>query len=153
MASRDIKMCVPELQGKYWELKKYGSVIGIEIMLTCTSRWHLEQVALFAQGRNELAIVNHTTANVGLPPITAAENKKVTWTVNSKHIIHKEGELCRAFDITILKEGTKIPHWCLKTDVDSNGLPDYLELALIGEKVGLIPGAFWDTPDSVHYEI
>jgi len=151
MSSRLITDLVPELQVKYEEFRKQMLAKGITFAVTCTARSLTEQMALYTQGRLGLGEVNKFRSAAGLYLIGSADNVKVTWTLASKHIVTKDGEKARAFDIVILKSGKE--NWDLKVDVNGNAKGDYAEAALIGREVGLNPGAFWSTPDYPHYEI
>jgi len=149
MASRSISDLNEETRNKYLQFAVKMTEAGIPFTITCTARTYSEQVALFAQGRKTLEEVNALRKQVGLWLITAEENRrKVTWTLNSKHIIHNPGEKARAFDIVILKGGKA--EWSLKVDVNENEIPDYEEAAEIGRSVGLKPGA--DFGDYPHFE-
>jgi len=156
MASRDLKDCTPSLQLK---AKAFFSAVlraGIPVVLTCTARTVKEQRALYAQGRELLFDVNELRAMAGLPPITAEQNKnKVTWTLNSKHIIDlddgsTDNDLSRAFDIVIAPGGK--PTWNIKVDVNKDQEPDYWQVGKIGEACGLRWGGRFKTPDMPHFE-
>lgn len=152
MASRDIMKCVPDLRELFLRHKMECQKIGINIALSCTSRDYIEQLALHAQGRESLDMVNHQRANAGLPPITEAQNKScVTWTLDSAHIINGKRELSEAYDIYIVKDGKAI--WDVKADVNGDNLPDYKQVADIGRRLGLKCGADFPKPDYPHYEV
>jgi hypothetical protein len=156
MSSRDINQCVPFLVSRYYELWRRTNNIGLQIALTCTSRLAIEQRALYAQGRELLVTVNHLRDNAGLYLITEKENKIVTWTLDSKHIITDKRPLAEAFDIVIMKG--KRAQWDLKVDVNANDIPDWIEVAQIGKEIGLRCGAYFldkngkPKPDYPHYE-
>lgn len=152
MSSRDITRCVQKLQKLYPILYQKSKDIGIEIMLTCTSRSLDEQSALYAQGRDDLNTVNSKRKLANMTPITDSENKyKVTWTMNSKHIVSDARPLAEAFDIVIVKG--KTAQWSMKTNVNSNDIPDYVEIANIGKSIGLKAGADFSSPDYPHFEV
>jgi hypothetical protein len=152
MFSRDITRCVPKLREIYPLHKAECQKIGIEIALSCTSRDWIEQRALYAQGREDVDMVNHLRANSSLPPITEEQNKRcVTWTLNSKHIVNGDRELSEAYDIFIVKDGKAI--WNVKADINDNEIPDYEEVAEIGRKLGLLCGADFKKADYPHFEI
>jgi len=124
---------------------------GIPVIFTCTGRPFLQQTALFAQGRYELAFVNALRKQCGLYLLTPAENKSiVTWTLNSKHIIGVTRLKSEAFD-TAIWDG-KQATWNLKIDINKNKKIDYLELAKIGDSLGLNAGGLWKTPDYPHFQ-
>lgn len=125
--------------------------------VTCTARNVKVQVALYAQGRQTLEEVNTLRKIAGVAPITEEENKKkVTWTLNSKHIIdlddgNPENDSSRAFDIVLLKDGKA--SWDIKVSVNGNDIPDYTEAGMIGESVGLKWGGRFSSPDYPHFEL
>lgn len=155
MASTKICDLVPALQKLFRLFEKGMLEAGISFKLTCTARTYKEQLALYAQGRQSLLEVNKLRKAAGLPGISQKENtKKVTWTLNSKHIINPEKGItqAKAFDIVLLTDGR--PHWDLKVDVDKDLVPDYKEAANVGRSVGLLPGAdFKKNPDYPHFEL
>ncbi len=157
MASQKIEDCTLDLQEKYRAFKAGMDAADLPFMLTCTSRTVWEQIALFAQGRKNLDMVNFLRRACGLSPISFTENlRKVTWTLASKHIIDLEdnkpgNDKSRAFDIAIMRDG--IPVWNLKIDVNINEIPDYDEAGRIGEAVGLRWGGRFPSPDRPHFEV
>lgn len=153
MSSTKIKDLTPALQRLYDKFAVAMARASLEFKITCTARTVEEQMALYSQGRNTLSVTNSLRAAAGLTPITAKENKlKVTWTMNSKHIITKDNPKARAFDIVLLNKDSK-PYWDIKVSVNKNTKPDYREAADIGKSVGLIVGADFKKPDMPHYEI
>lgn len=123
----------------------------VPFVVNCVLRTPLEQKALYAQGRRPLEEVNALRSAAGMQPISQRENlSKVTWTLHSKHFPDANGK-ARAFDVVVLKNG-RTPHWDLKWDDDKDQIPDYEELALRAESVGLVAGghAFGDWP---HFQL
>lgn len=116
MASRKIEDLIPQMQTLAIQFKKEMDDAGIQFIFTCTRRRQEEQNELYAQGRTK-------------------PGKKVTWTLNSKHIL---GE---AFDIAVLKNG-KIT-WYVN---------DYKEAGRIGMELGLNWGGLWKNKDYPHFE-
>jgi hypothetical protein len=156
MASRKIEDLNPELQERYRAFAAAMAEAGIPFILTCTARTVREQLALYAQGREQLDHVNSLRKLAGLPPITGEGNTRVTWTLQSKHLIdlddgNPENDKARAFDIAIQRDGR--PCWDLKVNVNQNDRPDYEEAGRIGESVGLRWGGRWKKPDYPHFEI
>ena len=150
------------LKFKYFDFSNEMTKAGLVFDLTSVARDYKEQLALFAQGRESLTKVNALRAIALMPPIrNDIENKIVTWTLNSKHIVNRQNEtpfddLSNAFDIILIK--TIIPlkpsrHYDLKISVNNNKIPDYLEASEIGKKVGLIVGASFKNPDYPHYQV
>lgn len=157
MASRRLEDMTPELQGRYLLFEEKMRAAGLPFMVTCTARTVREQVALHAQGREDLVSVNSLRKRAGLPPITAKENNNpVTWTLASEHIIDLddgilENDKSRAFDIAITRG--KVPDWTLKVDVNQNRIPDYMEAGKIGESCGLEWGGRWKRRDYAHFQL
>ncbi len=150
MASRNIEDLTTKMQELYRQFAFRMGIAGLAFKITCTARTSAEQAALYAQGRSPLKIVNDLREIAGLSPISQKENKKVTWTTKSKHIIDSNNPKARAFDIVLINNG-KI-HWDIKSDVNKNQIPDYEEAASIGEAVGLKAGARFKIPDYPHFE-
>lgn len=157
MASKDIKDLTPAMQVFFQKFKNEMDKNKISFVVTCTARTVKEQQALYAQGRQNLSEVNTLRKMAGLDPITnAEENKKVTWTLASKHIIdlddgNTDNDKSRAFDIVITKN--KKATWDIKVDVNENKIPDYTEAGEIGEKIGLKWGGRFKSPDYPHFEL
>jgi len=151
MSSRDINLLHPVLREKCLLFLSQCALAGLHPIITCTGRSEAVQQALYAQGRLPLAVVNQTRLAADMAPITDKENKKVTWTTKSKHIINPATGFCRAFDFCLTKNGKA--HWDVKADIDGDEIQDYLEAALIGQELGLTSGAFWATPDWPHMEL
>jgi peptidoglycan L-alanyl-D-glutamate endopeptidase CwlK len=157
MASRKIEDLTIPLQFLYKEFNIRMAKAGIPFVVTCTARTVKEQQALYAQGRDTLKNVNALRKMAGLPPITDKENKyKVTWTLNSKHLIdlddgNTDNDKARAFDIVITDKGKA--NWDVKVNVNKNAIPDYEEAGKIAESIGLKWGGRWKTPDYPHFEM
>ncbi len=150
--SRDPKMLVPEVYAKWMDWDARMTAAGIPHILTSTGRWLEEQMALYVQGRVPLATVNRFRVAVGMTPLPDGENRPVTWTLSSKHVLRpSQGiTLARAFDFAIVKNG--VATWDLKVSVNQNDIPDYQEAGQIGVNCGLIWGGNWGTPDYPHLE-
>lgn len=156
MASRSTDDLTWYMQEKFTLFKIEMARMGISFIVTCTARTVQEQMALYAQGRNPLAHVNKMRALAGLPPLRdESDNRKVTWTLNSKHLIDLEdgnpdNNKARAFDIAIM-DGKNVS-WDLKVDVNRDQIPDYRQAGKIGESVGLKWGGRFKSPDMPHFE-
>jgi peptidoglycan L-alanyl-D-glutamate endopeptidase CwlK len=155
MASRKVEDLTLEMQRLYGKFKEKMDAAGIPFSLTCTARSYQEQVALYAQGRQSLDEVNALRKLAGLSPILSSGNKKVTWTMLSKHLVKlNDSDLAndksKAFDIVLLKDGKG--HWDVKVSVNKNIKPDYIEAGEIGESVGLKWGGRFKSPDYPHFE-
>lgn len=130
MPSRLLKDLDKEVQTKFLAFSALMAQEGIPFILTCTYRSQEEQDTLYAQGR-------------------LAAGKIVTWTKHSRHSETRNGEpASKAFDIAIIKDGK--PTWDLKVSVNDDNIPDYIQAAEIGRKVGLRAGA--DFKDYPHFE-
>ena len=157
MASRKVEDCVPALQGKIKLFDAAMKAAGIPYIITCTARIINEQIALYAQGREDIEHVNILRRAAGMLPLPEKEDHyKITWTLHSKHIIdlddgRSDNDQSRAFDIVITKNGK--PSYDLKVDVNESGHPDYDEAGAIGESVGLKWGGRFKKPDRPHFEI
>lgn len=144
-----------QMRDPYLKYDRMMSKAGIDHKLTSVARLTKEQFALYAQGREELCLVNMYRKIAGLPPIRKEENRKVTYTLKSDHLIDLDDSIewnnkSRAFDIVIL-DGKKKAVWDLKVSVNKNEMPDYKEAALIGKECGFDPGYFWKSVDAPHY--
>lgn len=151
--SRDPLLLTPVCYLKWQEWDKRMIAAGIPHILTSTARWLEEQMTLYVQGRLPLATVNRFRAAVNLPPLADGENKTVTWTLSSKHVLKPSQGIiqARAFDFAIIKNGAAI--WDLKVNVNQNDIPDYMEAGQIGKNCGLIWGGDWlGSPDYPHLE-
>lgn len=157
MSSREISDLTEECRNKYLLFDRKMTDLGIPFKITCTARYVKEQVAYYAQGRQPLLEVNRLRKMARLLPISAQENKrKITWTLNSKHIVDLDdgnigNDKSRAFDIVICKNGE--PNWNTKVDVNLNNESDYIEAGEIGESVGLKWGGRFKSPDMPHFEV
>lgn len=154
--SRDLDLLTPYMKRKLIELGNLADKAGIPFIVTRTGSTLLEQQTLYLQGRKSLEEVNHWRAICKWAPITENQNRKVTWTLNSKHIINTEdlnffNDHSAAFDIA-LKLGKYGVHWNAKADVNDNEIPDYKELGRLGEKIGLVWGGRFSTQDRPHFQ-
>lgn len=132
---------------------------GLQTIITSVDRDYKVQYAFFLQGREPWHIVNEARKRAGLPPITRAENqKKITWTLNSEHVVNLEDQLkdndkSRAFDFAIREPRERSVYWDTKADLDEDSIPDYLECARIGELLGLYSGGRFKNRDWAHLQI
>ena len=154
--ARDLDLLTPYMKRKAKELGILAEKAGIPFIITRTGSTPLEQQTLYLQGRESVDEVNHWRAVCKWAPITESQNRKVTWTLNSKHIINTEdlnfyNDHSHAFDIA-LKLGRNGVHWNVKTDVNDNEIPDYEELGRLGESIGLIWGGRFSKPDRPHFQ-
>ncbi|MFZ2937645.1 MAG: M15 family metallopeptidase [Candidatus Omnitrophota bacterium] len=149
--SRLISDLNSEAKAKYLAFSGLMAEAQLPFILTCTLRTQEEHEALWSQGRDPLEMVNELRSNVGWTSITEEQNKKkITWVTISKHFPDETGK-SRAWDIAICKG--KMPTWNIKCDVDVDGIPDYIEAARIGRRLGLRCGADFPMKDYVHFEV
>jgi peptidoglycan L-alanyl-D-glutamate endopeptidase CwlK len=113
--------------------------------VTSTRRTEAEQLALFAQGREKLSLVNKLRTGAGMPPIQEAQNKIRTYKQCSTH------ESGLAFDVAIVRAGAAV-EYAVKVDVNENEISDYEEIGAIGESLGLRWGGRFKFRDYVHFE-
>jgi len=151
-----LKDMSPNLQLKFAAFSAKMAEAGIPFMLTCVIRLPIEQVALYAQGRESLDDVNTKRAAAGMYLFkTDAENAFiVTKTLNSPHFPDPVTGKSHAYDIAILKGDGKTPTWDSKWLDDKTNIPSYLEAARIGKLIGLNPGGLWtgNFQDWPHYQ-
>ena len=156
MANRKIQDLDPRLQEIAPVHMRLCKEAGVPIILTCTARDNMEQMALYSQGRMPLEYVNMMRTEAGIWLIGEEENKrKVTWTLKSRHVVDLDkGEKARAYDVALLSvvKGRNRAHWNIKEDINGNDISDYEEVASIGESLGLVAGARWNSPDWPHFQ-
>jgi peptidoglycan L-alanyl-D-glutamate endopeptidase CwlK len=116
----------------------------VPFIVTSTRRTDDEQIALFAQGRQNLAAVNILRMAARLRPITEKENQ---YTVTNLDGILKKSmhQLGLALDVVPMRWGQ--PTWPPGSD------PAWMDIGLIGEASGLEWGGRWvGFPDRPHYQ-
>jgi hypothetical protein len=141
MASRDLNDAAPLLKLFIEALIKAAwEQLGIKVIVTSVTRTYLEQVAIVLQGRLKLKSVNIARVTAGLAPLKSdAENKIVSWTLDSKHVINPfdkivDNDKSYAVDVGIIDTDGKY-RGDLKADVNDDNLPDYEQLGSIGVKL------------------
>lgn len=158
--SRDLNRATPRVRNFANKLiSEAKRVLNIDVFVIEVDRFYNVQVAYFAQGRDTLEAVNKLRKRAGLSPINAATNKKkITWTMNSKHIINLENnidsdDLSKAVDFGIKDKMGKYDG-SSKADTNKDNKPDYKQLGIIGKMIdpGMIWGGDWKTPDMPHWE-
>lgn len=158
--SRDLNEATPRM--KEFALKLIGLAkeeLGIKVIVTDVARPYEVQVALYAQGRETLENVNKLRKRAKLAPITHKENRKVTWTLASKHIINLSNDdptddLSHAIDFGILDKNGKYMG-DIKADVNKDNKPDYIQLGQLAKRIDpeIIWGGDWTkSKDYPHYE-
>lgn len=132
--------------------------LGLNVFIVDVDRDYKVQRAYFAQGRESASNVNALRSLVGLPSITDQQNtKKITWTMNSKHITNLDdtdltNNLSRAIDIG-LKDDDGRYRGEGSEDLNGDGKHDYEQIGKLGEEIGAGKikwgGRFGDEP---HFE-
>jgi hypothetical protein len=127
--------------------------LKIPIIFTSVDRLLTTQIVLFCQGRMALADVNKIRKRLGLYLLDSSDDNEVTWTLDSRHVVDNNKPFSTAFDIAVLKNGSA--NWNDKVNVNGNDVPDYIELAKMGQSIGLEPGALWTNvkPDMPHFQL
>lgn len=118
---------------------------GIRHKVTSTLRTAEEQLALYAQGRAQLSVVNALRKNAGMYILGEKENGYTVTNcdgVNNKSR-HQGG---KAMDVVPLGNNGN-PVWPPVDDAR------WLQIAEVGESYGLSWGGRWMTPDCPHYEL
>lgn len=146
MASRAIEDLRPETQEKIRAFEAALDASGLsQFKRSCTYRSQAEQNALWKRGRAPLQSVNEAYESVGLPPITAEENKHaVTWRTVSKHTDRT------AVDYYELIDGKA--SYDLKVDANKDHIFDWEQFGQIAESCGLEWGGRWKKPDYPHVQ-
>lgn len=156
--SRDLNMATPFMKSFAEDIIKAAKdELDMTVIVTSVDRTFQLQMALYAQGRQTLAEVNLLRKGVGLPPITAKDNKQVTWTMASKHIINlldmdSTNDKSKAIDLGIIINGKYLSE---DKDMDANGIPEYKELYLLAKKLygnKIRYGYEFKKKDAPHYE-
>lgn len=143
MASRKLSELLPQTQKKAEAWIDECRERGLNVWVTCTYRGQEEQDVLYLQGRKTLEEVNQARKSIGLYEIKESENKKVTWTRNSKH------KSRRALDFALDVKGQE---WNLKIDMNQNQIPDFEEAGKLAIQFGFIWGGTWEDPDYPHIQ-
>jgi hypothetical protein len=155
MSTRDPDDLTPEMFARYQMWSVGMTEAGLWYILTRVACDYQEQVALFAQGRNNLNAVNWYRKLAGLAPIPRQENHIVTWTLNSFHIVSLSdndsfNDKSRAFDFAITTPDNRRVLWDLKVDTNTSSGPDYHEAGVLWEGLGGVWGGRWAHPDCPH---
>lgn len=121
-------------------------ILGIDLFVLEVDRLFEVQVAYYAQGRESTFVTNKLRKRVGLPPISEAQNKKkITWTMDSKHIINLSNETTsddksHAVDIGIKdKNGKYVAD--ANADTNKDKKIDFTQIGIIGKMID--PGMVW----------
>lgn len=159
--SRDISKATSFMQWFWKELQEaVKKELKLDIFLIDVDRDWKVQRAYYAQGRDSLFIVNKLRKEAGLPSITVEQNKrKVTWTMNSKHITNlddndENNNLSRAIDIGLKNYDGKYVGDA-GADINKDNKKDYEQIGLIGERIGgskIKWGGRFKSADMPHFE-
>ena len=118
---------------------------GVPYAVTFTLRTQAEQIALFAQGRETLEMVNAKRYKAQMPPITEADNAYTVTQCDgiNNYSPHQQG---RAIDVVPSENGS--PVWPDHAD------PRWQQISAPFKEWGFKWGGDWtDFPDFPHYEI
>jgi len=130
--------CHPYLIAKLQALER---LLDFELEVVQGNRTFNMQDALFAQGRDDLAVVNDKRRAVGLAPLTAEANAEIVTKARPGWGWHEYG--CAA-DLAPLDATRKI-------DWNVNH-PDWQKMLAVAPSVGLAEGAQWRTfKDNPHF--
>lgn len=137
----------PELRKKLGDMLEEGrqnrvlGALGYRIAVNETVRTLPVQMAYYSRGRMASASdVKAMFKAAGLWELGDAEAmRKVTWTLESKHLRGL------AFDAGPSKDGSEVDWGAPKEAWDA--------VARIGKALGLVCGAYWTTPDPPHFEL
>lgn len=149
---RNINTLHPFVLAKANELKlRAKELLGLRVIITECLRTADEQAALYAQGRNELAVTNAMRAKAGMAPISAHQN---TFTItNAATVADSFHGYGLAFDIAITDAQGKTIEWSSKSDWNEDGINDWLSVGQLGIDLGLEWGGNWTSrPDMPHYQ-
>jgi hypothetical protein len=141
MSSRNLDNAVYQIKQFSEELiKRALSELKLRVIVTSVDRTYFEQIAIVLQGRLKLYSVNIARKVAGLPPLKLeSENKIVSWTLDSKHVINPfdnlpDNDKSRAVDFGILNaEGKYVGD--IKADINDDNLPDYIQLGKLGKQI------------------
>jgi len=142
--NRDTNMLAPVVAEVCGALIKAAAQQGIRLMVTSTLRTQAEQRALYAQGRRPLDEVNSLRRMAGMYVIKERANRVVTGARISMH------QFGCAFDVAVVNKGVAV--WDASADLNANGMPEYEEIGLIGESLGLTWGGRFHRRDLCHFE-
>ena len=155
--SVDVSLLTPRMRGLYTLFLQEMDKACLRFRLTSVARDYRTQVALYAQGREAIHIVNaYRLAASMIPLVRVSENVKVTWTLNSLHVIRLDDQelvnnFSRAFDIVLYNSDGRATY-DIKVDANQSSGPDYDEAGSIGEFVGLKWGGRFKNPDKPHFQ-
>lgn len=140
MGSRNLDNAIHPIKLFAEELvKRAKDELGLTVIVTSVERTYFEQVAIAFQGRLGLHSVNIARKVAGLSPIPEDQNKIVSWTLDSKHVINPydtlpDNDKSRAVDFGILDSNGKY-QGDIKADVNNDNVADYDQLGKLGMKI------------------
>ena len=142
---------LPEAQAAATKALADLKVRGVPYVVTYTLRTKAEQVALYAQGREELAAVNAKRQAAGLSDIGPSENTYVVTQCDGVPIVQggkgrSPHQLGTAIDVVPMDGGG--PSWPEAHD------PRWAQIAQSFKAAGFDWGGDWtDFPDLPHYQL
>lgn len=105
MPSRRISDLHLSVQDKVEQFVSLCKAAGIDLLITCTFRSCTEQMALYAQGRKPLAVVNALRKEIGLYSIPESENIRPVTKALPGQSLHNYG---LAVDVVPLSLGKPV---------------------------------------------
>ena len=142
MASRNLDDCI-------YQLKVFTNILipraKLELTLTvfvvCVMRLYQEQEALYAQGRMNIYEVNLLRQKASMQPLPSHLNNKVTWTLDSKHVVRLDdkridNDKSRAIDYGLLDKYGNY-RGDMKADINEDNISDYKQLGELGMKIAV----------------
>ena len=147
---RDRNKLRPEVKAKLEQLETLAEEKGLFFIVTQTLRSEEEQLAYYAQGREDLDEVNRLRGIAGLSEISEQENRNIV--TKAKTVWDSFHAYGLAFDIAVLNNNRHID-WGEDADWNSNNVSDWTELGELGESIGLEWGGnFSSLRDLPHFQ-
>lgn len=143
--NRDIKALCPAARLAWLDVEAELEAMGIKVKVVETRRMDRIQRAYYAQGRETLAEVNLKRNAAGLWSITAKQNRKITWTMESMHFYDV------ALDFALVDAKGKLS-WDTKADINEDDIGDYHNVGAIAKKHGFEWGGDFKGKDYAHLQ-
>lgn len=141
----------PNVKGKAQTALDELDARGVPYVVTSTIRTYMEQVALYAQGRETLTVTNSRRAAVGMGPIGQKDN---SYTVtrcdgipSSQGKGHARSPHQLGIALDVVPKGKDGPEWPSTADLR------WKQIAMSFKSQGFEWGGDWqDFPDLPHYQ-
>jgi len=137
------------LDDAIYQLKDFTNILipraklelSLIVFVVSVMRLYQEQEALFAQGRMNIYEVNLLRQKAGMQPLAAHLNNKVTWTLDSKHVVRLDdkridNDKSRAIDYGLLDKFGNY-RGDMKADINEDNISDYKQLGDLGMKIAI----------------